>query len=71
LLSEGDRLKALQEQARKHTLRLKILALAQNRRRSLDPDDLRWELPERPGVALIEYHLGVLDRAQLLPARVE
>lgn len=71
MLSEGERLEALQEQARKHTLRLKILALAQNRHQSLDPEDLRWELIERPAVTVIEYHLAVLDRAQLLPARVE
>jgi len=71
VLSEGDRLKALREQARKHPVRLKILALAQRPSRSLNPDDLRWELSERPAVVVIEYHLSVLDRAQLLPARVE
>jgi hypothetical protein len=70
VFSDGDRLKAMQEQARKHPMRFKILALSQRRSRSLDPDDLRWELPERPAVVVIEYHLSVLDRAQLLPARV-
>ncbi len=69
MFSEGDRLRAQQDQARKHGLRLKILALAQKRNQSLDPEDLRWELPERPAVAVIEYHLLVLERAQLLPSR--
>jgi len=71
MFSDGARLKAQQEAARKHSLRLKILALAQDRNRSLDPDDLRWELPERPARDVIDYHLSVLDRAQLLPARAK
>lgn len=70
MFSEGDRLKAQQDQARKHGLRLKILALAQKPNQSLDPADLRRELPERPVEAVIEYHLLVLERAQLLPSRM-
>lgn len=64
---KDERLRARQDLARKHGLRLKILALAQRRCQSLDPDDLRRELPDRPAVAVIEYHLLVLERAQLLP----
>ena len=67
MFSQGDRLKALQEQARKNPLRLKILALSVRRGRSLDPEDLRRELPERPAVAVIEYHLRVLCQSGLLP----
>jgi hypothetical protein len=62
---DDERLR-VQDQARKHGLRLKILALAQRRCQSLDPNDLRRELPDRPAVAVIEYHLSVLKRAQLL-----
>ena len=66
---DKDSLSALQDQARKHALRLKILALAQRRNRSLDPEDLRRELPEHPAVAIVGYHLSVLERAKLLPSR--
>lgn len=62
-------LEARQDQARKHGLRLKILALAQRRDQWLNPDDLRRELPEHPDVAVIEYHLLVLERANLLPSQ--
>ena len=62
---EGRR--ARQDYARSHPLRLQILALTSKRNRSLDPDDLRRELPERPAVAVIEYHLLVLRQVELLP----
>ena len=60
-------LESCQDYARSHPLRLQILALASKRSRSLDPHDLRRELPDRPGVAVIQYHLLVLKRVELLP----
>jgi len=60
-------LAARQDSARRHPLRLKILALSLRRNRSRGTDDLRRELPERPAVAVIEYHLLVLRQAKLLP----
>jgi hypothetical protein len=63
----SDRMKA-RHYARKHPLRLKILALSARRSRSLDPDDLKRELPDHPAVAVIEYHLSVLRQVDLLPS---
>lgn len=60
-------LEARQDQVRKHKLRLKILALTQRRNRSRDPEDLRWELPERPAAVVVAYHLLVLKEVELLP----
>jgi len=59
-----------QEYARSHPLRVMILALIVQGGgvRSLDPEDLRQELPKHPAVAVIEYHLRVLRDAKLLPA---
>lgn len=68
MFSDGDRLKAMQKQARKHPMRLKILALASKRNRALDSADRRRELPERPAVTVIEYHLKVLREVDLLPS---
>ena len=48
-------------------LRLAILALASQGKSSTDPKDLRRELPERPTVDLIDYHLLVLRQVGLLP----
>jgi len=56
-----------QDRVRHHPLRLKILALSIRRRQSLDPEDLRRELPDHPAVPKIEYHLRVLRQADLLP----
>lgn len=60
-------LEARQDYAPGHPLRLNILALAEKRHQSLDSEDLRRELPERPAVAVIEYHLLVLRQVGLLP----
>jgi hypothetical protein len=57
-----------QDRVRHHPLRLKILALSIRRKQSLDPEDLRRELPEHPTVAAIEYHLLVLRQVELLPS---
>jgi len=64
---EGGLLAAAQDRVRRHPLRLKILALSVRRGGSLDPRDLRRELPDRPNVAKIKYHLLVLRQANLLP----
>lgn len=65
---EDGLLEAVQDRVRRHPLRLKILALSVRKGRSLDPKDLRRELPERPAVAKIEYHLRALRQVELLPA---
>ena len=66
----SDLMKARQDDARRHPLRLNILALAvQSRGTWLNPDDLHRELPDHPAVAVIEYHLLVLRRVDLLPSR--
>lgn len=59
--------KARRDQARSHPLRLKILALAARKNQSLEPADLRRELPDHPTLAVIEYHLLVLRQVGLLP----
>lgn len=66
-MHDGDLLEARREQARRNPLRLKVLALAVRRGQSLDPEDLRRELPDRPSVAAIEYHLLILQQVELLP----
>jgi hypothetical protein len=54
--------------ARSHTTRANILALfAQDEGRSLDPDDLRHNLPNEPAPAVVTYHLKMLRSASLLP----
>lgn len=58
---------AAHDRVRRHPLRLQILALSVRKGRSLDPKDLRRELPERPAVPKIEYHLRVLRQVGLLP----
>jgi hypothetical protein len=62
-----DELAALQDRARKHPLRLKILALAMRRDQSLELSALRRELPDHPPVEVIDYHLLVLRQVDLLP----
>lgn len=52
--------------ARRHDLRLRILDLAALGE-SLDPEDLRRELPAHPTIAVVEYHLSVLRQVGLLP----
>ena len=59
--------KARRDQARSHPLRLKILALAARKNQSLEPADLRRELPDHPTIVAIEYHLLVLRQVGLLP----
>jgi hypothetical protein len=66
-MHDRDSLEARRDQARSHPLRLKILALAAHKGPSLDPDDLRRKLPDRPTVAAIQYHLLVLRQVGLLP----
>jgi hypothetical protein len=61
-----DSLEARRGQARRHDLRISILALAAQGK-SLDPADLRRELPTHPAVPVIEYHLLVLRQLDLLP----
>jgi len=65
-MQANDLLEAIRDQARCHPLRLSIIALSVQGK-SLDPDDLRWDLPDGGSVAMIEYHLLVLNRVGLLP----
>jgi hypothetical protein len=64
----GDLLEARRDQARRHPLRLAILALSVQGK-SLDPKDLHRELPTHPRIATIEYHLSVLRQVDLLSFR--
>jgi DNA-binding transcriptional ArsR family regulator len=58
----------LQDRARRHPLRLQILALTvRDGSLSLDPGRLRRELPRRPALTVVKYHLGVLREAGLVP----
>jgi hypothetical protein len=66
IVREGGLLAAAHDRVCCHPLRLKILALSVRKGRSLDPEDLRRELPERPAVAKIAYHLAVLRQVGLL-----
>lgn len=67
---ETTRKARLQEHAHSHSMRVKILALVvQDGARSLDPDDLRRELPGGPPAAVVRYHVAVLRLAGLLPSR--
>lgn len=59
-------LEARRAQARRHPLRLHIIALSSRKGQSLDPEDLRRELLDHPTVAVIEYHLFVLRKVGLL-----
>jgi hypothetical protein len=65
-VAHEDRRRERQDRARRHPLRLLILAQAQRPGQSLDPRDIRRELPKRPAVAVIEYHLRVLREAGLI-----
>jgi hypothetical protein len=66
-MRDDDLREARRNQARRNDLRLSILAVA-TQGKSLDPEDLRRELPDRPAVAVIEYHLLVLRQVELLPS---
>jgi len=66
LTDKGDLLKKGRDQPRRHDLRLGILALSVQGK-SLDPEDLRRELPSHPPVAAIKYHLLVLRLSGLPP----
>jgi hypothetical protein len=66
---DADLLEARRNQARRHDLRLGILALA-NQGKSMDPEDLHRELPTHPALVVIDYHLLVLRQADLLPPTV-
>ena len=72
-VTQGDevaRITRLQDFARSHPTRLSILALvAKNEGRSLDPPDLGHDLPKKPDIAVVSYHLGVLRSAHLLPLK--
>jgi hypothetical protein len=65
-MRDADLLEARRNQARRHSLRLTILALAAQGK-SIDPGALRRELPTHPTASLIDYHLLVLRQAGLLP----
>lgn len=65
-MHDRDLLKARRDQARSHPVRIAILALAAQGN-WMDPEDLHQELPNRPPLALIEYHLLVLRQVGLLP----
>jgi hypothetical protein len=68
----GNDLTAVRDRLRGHPVRSRILALIEeDKQGSLDrPDDLRRRLsPDEPGAATIVYHLAVLRRAGILPAR--
>ena len=66
-MNDGGRPEARRDQARTHPVRIAILALANQGKSSTDTEDFRRELPERPTVALIDYHLLVLRQVGLLP----
>jgi hypothetical protein len=58
----------MQNFARSHTTRASILALfAEDEGRSLDPSDLRRDLPNEPTPTVVSYHLQTLRSASLLP----
>lgn len=65
-MHDADLLEARRDQARRHDLRLGILALAAQSR-SMDIKDLHRELPTHPTLVVIDYHLSVLRQAGLLP----
>ncbi|HET7485790.1 MAG TPA: hypothetical protein VFJ64_10515 [Solirubrobacterales bacterium] len=65
---EAEQRVRLQDFARSHTMRANILALfAQDEGRSLDPDALSHDLPNKPMPAVVSYHLQTLRSASLLP----
>lgn len=66
-VAQEDRLREWHDHLRSHPMRLHIIALSVRKGQSLDPKDLRRELPDHPAVAVIDYHLRVLRRADLLP----
>lgn len=61
-----DSHKARRDQARNHPLREKILALTEDRDGPIDPEWLRWALPDHPSLWVVEYHLSVLREVGLL-----
>jgi hypothetical protein len=62
---DGDLLEARREEIRRHSMRRAIRPLAAQGR-SLDAGNLRQELPHRPAMRLIEYHLSILRQLDLL-----
>lgn len=66
---DEDIRKRLEERARKHPVRARILALhSQDKRRSLAAADLMADLgDDRADLATVAYHVRVLQDAGLLP----
>jgi len=66
--NEAERTPRLRDFARGHAMRASILALIEeDEDRSLDPDALSRDLPNKPSASLVSYHLKVLKSAFLLP----
>jgi hypothetical protein len=65
-MDDDDSLKARRDQASDHPLREKILALTEGREGPIDPEWLRWVLPDSPSLKVVEYHLSVLRENELL-----
>lgn len=67
---DDDRLKRLEDRARSHPLRVKIIALyVQNEGRSLAALDLMKDLNEADtNPSAVVYHVRLLQEAKLLPA---
>lgn len=65
-MQDADPFETRRNQARRHDLRLGILALAA-KGKSMDTESLRRDLPTHPAVASIDYHLLVLRQVGLLP----
>lgn len=65
-MGNDDSLNARHDQGFNHPLREKILALTEGREGPIDPEWLRWVLPDQPSLRVVEYHLLVLREAALL-----
>ena len=65
-MDNDDSLKARRDQVSSHPLREKILALTEGREGPIDPEWLRWVLPDNPSLKVVEYHLSVLREDGLL-----
>lgn len=59
-----------QDQARRHPLRLTILAILASGG-TFAVSDIASDLPRTPSLALLRYHLGVLRQADLVDEKVE
>jgi hypothetical protein len=65
---EAEQRARLQDFARSHAIRARILALrAQDEGWPLDPGALGGDLPNEPAPAVVGYHLQILRSASLLP----